>query len=180
MRRLLLILAAAFLFSPLFSAPESTDPDFSGAWVLDKDRSFSNPAGLEQTLTIFHGGDALKLEAKLKTAAQGEQLVDEAWTLDGQEREYVPGGSAPGTKAKGKAYWLAGRRAIVIDDERTTPGQKGPVTQHTTRKLALSPDGTTLTVDYYFDTPRGQFESKRVFVRRAGAVPDAPGAHSSA
>jgi hypothetical protein len=29
-------------------------PDFSGAWVLDKNRSFSNPPGLEQTLNIAH------------------------------------------------------------------------------------------------------------------------------
>ncbi|NUM77350.1 hypothetical protein HUU40_23575, partial [candidate division KSB1 bacterium] len=26
-------------------------PNFSGTWVLDKDKSFSNPAGLEQTMT---------------------------------------------------------------------------------------------------------------------------------
>jgi hypothetical protein len=40
------------------------------------------------------------------------------------------------------------------------------VTQQITRKWLLSADGNTLTVDYYFDTPRGAFEGKRVFVRK--------------
>jgi len=42
----------------------------------------------------------------------------------------------------------------------------GQVTRKTTRKWTLSPDGRTLTVDYYFDDQRGSFEAKRVFVKK--------------
>src|SRR5262245_65936995 len=39
-------------------------PNFSGTWTLDKDKSFSNPAGLEQTMTVTHSADQIKLEGK--------------------------------------------------------------------------------------------------------------------
>jgi len=149
----------------LLSAQPKPDLNFGGTWVLDKDRSFSNPAGLEQTTVITHDGETLKLDAKVKTA-QGEQAIQETWTLDGQEREFTPDGAKPGSKGMRKGYWLAGRRAIVLVDERTTPGEKGPVIQRTTRKFSLSPDGRTLTVDYFSDTPRYQVEAKRVFVKQ--------------
>jgi len=35
--------------------------DFRGTWVLDKNRSFSNPPGLDQTFIIIHTGDQIKL-----------------------------------------------------------------------------------------------------------------------
>src|ERR1041384_3098340 len=58
----------------------ASKPDFSGTWVLDKDRSFSNPPGLEQTLTIVQTGDQIKLESKQKTA-QGERVINETYSL---------------------------------------------------------------------------------------------------
>ena len=155
------LMVLSFLSVFLMAVPE---PNFSGIWTMDKDRSFSNPAGLEQAMTIVHNGDTLKLDAKLKTA-QGEQVVQESWTLDGQKREVIPEGTAPGTKAKRKAYWLPGKRAIVLVDDRTSNTASGPVTQKTTRKLTLSTDGKTLTIDYYFDNARGSYEAKRVFVK---------------
>jgi hypothetical protein len=147
-----------------FSLPASSEPDFTGVWVMDKDRSFSYPAGLEQVTTIVHKDQSLTLSSKLKTA-QGEQQVNENWILDGQEKDFTPGGAPPGTTGRGHASWLPGKRGIVITDTRNIPGKEGTVTQLTTRKLTLSTDGSTLTIDYYLDTPRGQFETKRIFSR---------------
>jgi hypothetical protein len=157
------IYAATMNFFLVCLSFAAADPDFRGTWILDKERSFSNPAGLEQTMVLLQRDETLQFQAKLKTTQGGEQEIQETWTLDGQERDFVPSGATAGTKAKGKAYWLPGKRGVVIDDERILPGKEGPVSQRTTRKLSLSPDGGTLTVDYFFDTPRGQFEGKRVF-----------------
>jgi len=143
----------------------SSKPNFSGTWVMDKDRSFSNPAGLEQTMTIKHSGDAVELEAKL-TTPQGERVVSENWMIDGQERQFTPGGAAPGSSGKRKAYWLPGNRGVVVSEETVTDSPKGPVTHQATRKYMLSPDGNTLTVDYYIDGPRGSGEAKRIFNRK--------------
>ena len=140
-------------------------PDFSGNWVLDKNRSFSNPPGLDQTMTIVHNGEEVGVKAKI-TSAQGERMIEEAWTLDGKEREFTPTGPQQGGRGKRKAYWLPENRGVVVIEETTSDSPNGPVTQQTTRKFTLSPDAITLTVDYYFDGPRGSFEAKRIFVKQ--------------
>jgi hypothetical protein len=132
--------------------------DFSGKWVLDKDKSFSNPPGLEQTMTIIQTGDQIKLETHLKHA-RGEQNVNETYTLDGKETEFTPQ-TPPNAKGKRKALWLQTGRGILISDETTVAGK---VVGQVTRKWTLSADGKKLTVDYFFDDQRGSFESKRVF-----------------
>jgi hypothetical protein len=139
-------------------------PNFSGTWTLDKDKSFSNPSGLEQTMTITHNGDQIKLEGKQKTA-RGEVDLNESYILDGKETDFTPP-SPPNAKGKRKAYWLPNAKGVIVEDEITTDSPNGAVTQQITRKWLLSADGGTLTIDYYFDTPRGAFEGKRVFVRK--------------
>ena len=161
--RTIALVAAASL--ALAAAPPGSRPDFSGDWILDKNRSFSNPAGLDQSMTIVHKGEGVGIKAKI-TSAQGERLIEESWTLDGKEREFTPSGTQPGAKGKRKAYWLPENRGVVVDEETTTDSPNGPVTQQTTRKFSLTSEGATLTVDYYFDGPRGSFEAKRVFVKK--------------
>jgi len=140
-------------------------PDFSGTWVMDTNRSFSNPAGLEQTMMVAHTNDQIKVESRLKTK-QGEQTINETYTLDGKETEFAPPGAQPGAKGKRKATWLPDGRGAVIEDVVTSDSPNGPVTRKTMRKWTLSRDGSTLTVDYYFDDQRGSFEAKRVFVKK--------------
>jgi hypothetical protein len=154
---------AVFVFSQMSLA--LAKPDFSGIWVLDQNRSFSNPPGLEQTLTVSHTGDQIKVDAKIKTQ-QGEQTVNETYTLDGKETDFSPPGGQPGAKGKRKAMWLPDGRGAVIEDIVTSDSANGPVTRKTTRKWTLSRDGSVLTVDYFFDDQRGSFEAKRVFVKK--------------
>ena len=146
-------------------ASAATKPDFSGMWALDKDRSFSNPAGLEQTMLVVQTGDQIKVESKIKTQ-QGEQTINEDYALDGKETDFTPPAAQPGAKGKRKASWLADGRHIIIEDVVTADSPKGPVTRRVTRKWSLSPDGGTLTVDYFFDDQRGSFEAKRVFIKK--------------
>ncbi len=88
-------------------------PDFSGTWVMDTNRSFSNPPGLEQTLMVVHANDQIKVESKLKTQQQGEQTINETYTLDGKETEFAPPGAQPGAKGKRKAMWLPDGRGVL-------------------------------------------------------------------
>lgn len=158
-------MALVFCFVQITAAVAK--PDFSGAWVLDKNRSFSNPPGLEQTLNISHTGDHIKLDSKVVTA-RGEQAISESYTLDDKEREFAPSGSQPGAKGKRTATWLPDGRRILISDEITSDSPSGPVTQKIARKWTLSNDGSTLTVDYFFDNAGGvSYEAKRVFVRNS-------------
>ncbi|HZS09075.1 MAG TPA: hypothetical protein VFD58_29850 [Blastocatellia bacterium] len=140
-------------------------PNLSGTWVLDKSRSFSNPPGLDQTMTIVHSGDEVKLDAKVVVQGK-ETVVNETWTLDGREYEFTPPGAAADVKGKRRASWMPGDRGILVEDQSMANTPKGPVPQQVARKYTLSADGNTLTVDYFIDRPGQSFESKRVFVKK--------------
>lgn len=139
-------------------------PNFSGTWVLDKDKSFSTQPGLEQTMTITHAGDSLKLVGKQKSA-RGEVDLNESYGLDGKQSDFTPL-NPPNAKGKRKAYLLPNDKGLIVEDEIVSDSPNGPATQLITRKWRLSPDGSVLTVDYFIDNARGSFESKRVFVRK--------------
>lgn len=158
-------IAFALIFLASFSLAAGK-PDLSGTWVLDKTRSFSNPPGLDQTMTIVHKGDEVSLEARV-TVQGKETVVNETWMLDGKEREFTPPGAPSGAKGKRRASWMPGQRGILVEDESTANSPKGPIQQQTTRKYTLSADGSSLTVDYFIDRPGQSFESKRVFVRKS-------------
>jgi len=143
----------------------SDKPDYRGTWVLDKERSFSNPSGFDQQMSITQKGEVVKLEGK-QTTAKGETVISESYTLDAKEVDFTPTPAAPGTKGKRKSFWLADGRSFVVNDTITTESASGQVTQQVIRKWRLSSDGATLTIDYHFDSPRVQGESKRVFVRK--------------
>ena len=165
MKTKLVTSVAIALICLLHVAMALAKPDFSGAWVMDVNRSFSNPPGLEQTLTVVHSGDQIKVDAKIKTQ-QGEQAINETYTLDGKETDFAPPGAQPGATGKRKASWLPDGRGVVIEDVVTADSPNGQVIRKTLRKWTLSADGSTLTVDYYFDDQRGSFEAKRVFVKK--------------
>jgi hypothetical protein len=165
MKSRVLISAAILLGCIVQNSTAAGKPNFGGTWVLDTTRSFSNPPGLEQTMTVVQTDDRIKVEARIKTH-QGEQTINETYVLDGSESDFTPPGAQPGAKGKRKSSWLPGAQRIVIEDVVTSDSPNGPVTRRTTRKWTLSPDGNTLTVDYYFDDQRGSFEAKRVFVKK--------------
>ena len=159
------VIASLFaLVGVLANGLSAEKPDYSGSWALDKERSFSNPAGFDQTMKVVQTGDLVKLDGK-QTTAKGETSVSEAYTLDGKEVDFTPAGGAPGAKGKRKSFWLADGRSFVINDTITTESASGPATQQVIRKWRLSSDGS-LVIDYHFDGPRGQGESKGRFVRK--------------
>lgn len=162
MKPIISITAILCLLTLSFAA---TKPNLSGTWKLDKDRSFSNAPGLDQTMTILHNGDEVKLEAKV-TAQGRETQVSETWMLDKQEHEFTPPGAQPGAKSNRKASWLPNDKGIVVEDETVVKTQNGEVTQRTTRKYTLAADGTSLVVDYFIDRGAVSAEAKRVFTKQ--------------
>lgn len=136
--------------------------NFTGKWTLDKDRSFSNPPGLDQTMAITHTGDQVKFEAVVKTP-RGEQTVNDSYTLDGKETEFKPA-APPNAAGKRRASWLPDGQGVMIQDQTTVDGK---VISEVARKWTLSADGKTMTIGYFIDETHGgnqiSYESKRVF-----------------
>jgi hypothetical protein len=131
--------------------------NLSGTWTLDKDKSFSNGPEFDQTMTIAHSDEKVKLDAKQKNP-RGEVTINEEYTLDGREAEFTPQ-NPPNAKGKRKATWLVNGRGILVEDEIVD----GQATRRVARKMTLSSDGKVLTIDYFIDDSRGLFELKRIF-----------------
>ena len=147
----------ALLLSVSVSGFSGEKANLSGTWALDKDKSFSNGPDFDQTMTINHSGEKVRLDAKQKSP-RGEVTINEEYTLDGKEVEFVPP-NPPTAKGKRKATWLSNGRGILVEDEIVD----GQATRRTSRKMTLSSDGKVLTVDYFIDDGRGSFELKRVY-----------------
>jgi hypothetical protein len=156
--KMVIACVAWLLLAGISSAADK--PNFSGHWTLDKDKSFSNPPGLEQTLAVTHQGDKLTMETKVKTAASANEInITETYTLDGQEVDFTPQ-APPNSKGRRKASWLPGGSGILVSDSVTLEGK---AVNQTSRKWTLSSDGKMLRIDYFYDMERGTFEGKRVF-----------------
>jgi hypothetical protein len=134
---------------------------------MDRSRSIGLPPNMEQTMTIVHTDETIQLETKL-VSPQGERIVKDNYTLDGKEAEFTPQvpPGAPPAKGKRTGTWLPRGNGIVINEETTAEGPDGPVKNQLTRKWTLSPDGTTLTIDMYYDGPNGSFETRRIFMKK--------------
>jgi len=157
MRMKTLLACLAFLYFISVSAPAGEKANLSGTWKFDQDKSHSNGPGFDQTMTITHSGEKVKVDAKQKSP-RGELTINEEYMLDGKETEFTPP-NPPNAKGKRRASWLANGRGILVEDEIVD----GQATRRVVRKMTLSSDGKVLTIDYYIDDSRGSFELKRVY-----------------
>lgn len=145
----------------------ATRPNFTGTWVLDQSRSHSIPRDMEQTMTVTQTGDRLTVETQIKTPKE-ERTVSDSYTLDGKEAEYMPqlpqGQSGKGLR---RGEWLPGGNGFVVYEDAAVEGPEGKVNQKMTRKWLMWSDGT-LSIEMFEERPRGDFSTKRVFVRKQG------------
>ncbi|MGH9955665.1 MAG: hypothetical protein ACREBC_00885 [Pyrinomonadaceae bacterium] len=146
-------------------------PSFGGAWVMDRDRSFGMPGNMQQTMKVTQTDDQIEVETKL-IQPDNERTVKDTYVLDGKEREFTPQAppnappNAPPAKGKRTANWLPNGKGILVNEQTTAEGPKGPVTSQLTRKWTLSNDGE-LIIDMYIDRAEASFETKRVFKKKA-------------
>lgn len=167
MKRGIALSAIASLCLTVGLARAADRPDFTGTWVMDQSASFGIPPDMRQTINVTHAGDKITLEMKTVTKQQGERVFSDTYTLDGKEADFVPQTlSGPSGKGKRTAKWLPDGSAIIISEDSTVDTPNGPVTTHQTRKWRLSSDRSRLTIDFYTDTPRGSFESKRIYSKK--------------
>ena len=175
MRRKTMTACAAALAACATLSAAAARPNFSGTWELDQSQSHSIPTNMKQTMTVAHEGDRVSVETKIITP-QGERTQSDAYTLDGKESEFTPpapqGPNAPpagSPPAKGKrsARWLPNDAGFVVEEEITQPAPqgKGMETVNVARKWRMWPDGT-VSIEIMTQSPRGEFNSKRVFVKK--------------
>ena len=164
MARTLLMTAAIFVLSVIALA--AAKPNFTGAWTMDRARSFGLPADMTQTLTITQKDDRIELETKL-IQPNNERTVKDTYVLDGKEYDFTPlvPPNQPPAAGKRTAVWLPGERGIQVTDVTTAETPKGPVKTQTVRKWIISSQGE-LVIDMYVDNPNVSYEAKRIFIKQ--------------
>ena len=163
MARTLLMTAAIFVLSVIALA--AAKPNFTGAWTMDRARSFGLPADMTQTLTITQKDDRIELETKV-IQPNNERTVKDTYVLDGKEYDFtplVPPNQPPAT-GKRTAVWLPGERGIQVTDVTTAETPKGQVKTQAVRKWTISGQGE-LVIDMYVDNPNVSYEAKRIFIK---------------
>lgn len=138
-------------------------PDFTGKWLLNKDKSIGLQPGMEMTVSIKQDGDKLEVETKIVTT-QGENVVKETFVLDEKEVEFIP--QQPKSKGKRTGKWLPRGNGIIISDVITSETDKGIVVTQVERKWIISPDGKELITDRFVEDPNGaRIPVRRVFAK---------------
>src|SRR3954452_20354742 len=86
-RKLFLSSALVLGFSSLSLA--FTKPDFNGAWIMDRGRSFGLPGNMQQTMSVKQVADQIEVETKL-IQPDNERTVKDTYILDGKEYDFSP------------------------------------------------------------------------------------------
>jgi hypothetical protein len=165
-----LISATALVVAACLSATAMPKPDFNGAWVMDRGRSFGLPGNMQQTMTVTQTENQLEVETKLIQPGN-ERTVKDLYLFDGKEHKFTPPTppnappNAPPAKGKRTANWLPDGNGIVVNEVVTAETPKGSVTTQITKKWTFTGDGE-LTIDLYVDGPNGSYEAKRIFMKK--------------
>ena len=164
------ISAAAIVLAVSLFAMAMPKPDFNGAWLMDRGRSFGLPGNMQQTMTVTQTENQLEVETRL-IQPNNERTVKDTFVFDGKEHEFTPPTppnappNAPPAKGKRTANWLPDGNGIVVNEVVTTETPKGTVTTHITKKWTFTGVGE-LTIALFVDGPNGSYEAKRIFTRK--------------
>lgn len=146
-------------------AAAAAKADFNGTWKLDLTKSEGLPPMIKaQTMTVKQAGDRVEIETTI-TSDEGEQVVKDAYVLDGKEADFTQKMGAAEAKGKRTSNWSADGNGIEVKESAHIEGPMGAADITATRKWSLSADGKTLTIDLNVDGPMGPQAIKRVFTK---------------
>lgn len=162
--------AAVLVFCLAAVAAVNPTPNFSGAWTMEVERSFGQPKGMQQTMTVTQTEDQITVETKL-ILPDNERILNDTYILDGKEHDFVPAAplnappNTPPGKGKRTIAWLPNDAGMLVTDVITNETPKGPTTLQVARKWTINSDGA-LTITNFIDAPNGSYETKRVFTKK--------------
>jgi hypothetical protein len=144
--------------------------NFSGGWVMDRQRSFGIPRDLESTMAVTQAEDQIEVETRLVQSGT-ERTLKDTFIFDGKEHDFNPPAplnapaDAPKPKGKRTAAWLPDGKGILLTEVVTNETPKGPVTTQLVRKWVFTTENE-LTITTFVDGPNGSYEAKRIFLRK--------------
>ncbi len=143
----------------------AANPDFSGNWVLNKDKSNyrmgrDGGATPDINLTVQQTADSVAVKQQV-TNERGTRDSEYTLKTDGAEQE-IPG--FMGRTSKATAKWEG--NVLVVDTVSQFEREGEQITIKSNDRWELSADGKTLTITGKTSTPMGERESSRVFEKK--------------
>lgn len=143
------------------SAFETTEnPDFSGTWTLDKEKSSGLPPGISQVMNVKQKENVVEIETII-SGEQGKQTVPDKYTVNGAETEM----KLPNGIRKRLSKWNAAGNGMDVTEKSVVETPQGKAEIEGVRKWTLSADGKILTIELNFKGPQGEQKSLRTFVK---------------
>lgn len=161
----MLVLLCASL-CPVTVTGESDKADFSGKWILDETQSEGTPAGIKQVMSVTQGGGQLFIDTKVYPNNGVAYAVKETLVLSGKEVSFTSELNGQTTVGKRTSKWLADGQAIEVTERLTHVTKTGRVAVQTKRRLVMSADGQTFTIEVESKTSKGNISARRVFIRQ--------------
>jgi len=140
-------------------------PDFSGNWVLNKDKSnyrMGRDGGTtpDINLTVQQTAESVAVKQQV-TSERGTRDSEYTLKTNGTEQE-IPG--FMGRTSKATAKWDG--NILVVDTVSQFEREGEQITIKSNERWELSADGKALTINGKTTTPMGDRESTRVFEKK--------------
>lgn len=165
-KNIILLLCALFLLNNGMASAK--DANYSGTWVLDKEKSTLSDrwsqALVSATLTITHKGDDLKIKSE-QEYTQRDRSDEMELKIGGDqvERETMGGRG----NIKSKAMLSKDKKNLIIVSDIKFSGNRGTFTMTSTDTYSLSKDGKMLTVESKTETEEwGTRERTMVYMKK--------------
>lgn len=161
MRKIILLKITVFaLCAGVFAAAAFNNPDFSGEWTLDREKSSQLPPGMSQVMKVKQKDNVLEIETTI-SGAQGNQTVPDKYTVNGAETEM----KLPNGKGKRISKWNSAGNGMEVTENSVLETPQGKMEIEGTRTWTLSADGKTLTIEIVLKGPQGERKMMRTFVK---------------
>jgi hypothetical protein len=145
---------------------KTTKADFTGKWNMDESQSEGIPAGTRQTMMIIQRGEQLIVDTKIYPSNGLAYAVKDSYMLNGKETVFHPEVNGQEGIGKHTAKWLNDGKGIEVSESVTFNTKQGSINAQTKRKLLISGDGKTVTIEASSKTAQGIISTKRVFIRQ--------------
>ena len=143
----------------------AANPDFSGNWALNKDKSNyrmgrDGGATPDINMTVAQTAEAISVKQQV-TTERGTRDSEYTLKTNGEEQE-IPG--FMGRTSKATAKWEGS--VLVVDTVSQFEREGEQITIKSNERWELSADGKTLTIAGKSSTPMGDRETSRVFEKK--------------
>src|SRR5205085_11683310 len=115
---------------------------------------------------ITQRGEQLIVDTKIYPSNGLAYAIKDIYMLNGKETVFRPEINGQEGSGKHTAKWLADGKSIEVYESVMFNTKQGNISAQTKRKLIMSADGSTITIEANSKTPQGQISSKRVFIRQ--------------